>query len=705
MKQFIAAFINIIAAIIAVVALALIQVEFQGNNIYNILHSPEFEKTDEFARLFNERFNEVFTLISLKNIFEVNEKLDYDTIVAESLDEVNGIKKWTLSECLDVAKAHGLMIDKDYSVIVESNKNTTPFQRDVIYNFMFKVYPSPTRVGAQSEEDFITEIMQNLANYYKSKENLSESKTNFHYVATFNDDLTGQTLNYSNTSLTAEDILNSDAFLYISSKENVITSNIDAVGTETFRYAIQNNPHPDKDISLFCSIDTNYPTTDNFKLAHDAYAYEKNRCGSLLTTTIVSGIIFLISLLVFIIFIFSTNKKIDESKKLFFHIPTEFFIILYIFVISLMLLFINKLAGGYKIYGYDFSNSYTNFYILAIYITTILLATVLATKYANDSLTLTYLRSLNKDTDESVPNFNSNILFLGIFIPIILFIFISVYLIYLFSTTNNVNYLMLGIFIFVSALGFLVYVLYIRNGFNKALDVQVKSNEMRSSLIANVSHDIKTPLTSILNYTQIISDEIKNPDKDSKKNLLHYSEIITNKSNRLNELINDLIFDSKVRSGNVELNMSVLDLNAFINQVLAEFDDRLKEKGLKVVLDNNAKHMNILADSSQLYRVFQNLFSNIYKYALENSRVYVDIENVKSKIFITIKNIQKEKIEVNVDTLKDRFVRGDKSRNTEGFGLGLSIAESLVSSMGGKLDIESVKDEFLAKLSFMTYDE
>lgn len=705
MRQFIAAFVNIIAAIIAVVTLALIQVEFQGNNIYDILHSPEFEKTDEFASLFNERFNEVFTLISLKNIFEVNEKIDYDTIVAESLDEVNGIKKWTLSECLDVAKAHGLMIDKDYNVIMESNKNTTPFQRNIIYNFMFKVYPSLSRVGAQNEEEFITEIMQNLANYYKAKDNLSEAKTNFHYVATFKDDLTGQTLNYNNTSLTTEDILDSNAFLYISSKENIITSNIDAAGTDTFRYAIKNNPHPDKDINLFCSIDTNYLAADNFKQNHDLYAYEKNRCCSLLTTTIISGIIFLISLFVFIIFILSTNKKIDESEKLFFHIPTEFYIILYIFVISLMLLFINRLASGYKIYGYDFSKSYTNFYILAIYITTILLATVLATKYANDSLTLTYLRSLNKDIDENIPNSNSYILFLGIFIPIILFILISVYLIYLFSTTNKVNYLVLGIFIFVSALGFLVYVLYIRNGFNKALDVQVKSNEMRSSLIANVSHDIKTPLTSILNYTQIISDEIKNPDKDSKKNLLHYSEIITNKSNRLNELINDLIFDSKVRSGNVELDMNVLDLNAFINQVLAEFDDKLKEKGLKVILDNNAKHMNILADSSQLYRVFQNLFSNIYKYALENSRVYVDIENIKSKTFITIKNIQKEKIEVNVDTLKDRFVRGDKSRNTEGFGLGLSIAESLVSSMGGKLDIESVKDEFLAKLSFMTYDE
>ena len=705
MKQFIAAFINIIAAIIAVVSLALIQVEFNGSNIYDILHQPEFEKTDEFNKIVDERFDEVFSLISLKNIFEVNGQLNYDTIVAESLDEVNGIKKWTLGECVDIAKAHGLLIDKSYNVNVDTKQTFAPFQKDTIYNFMFKVYPSILRVGAQSEEDFITEIMQSLANYHKASANLSDATSNFHFIASFTDEVTNQTLNYNNTTLTTRDILDSNAFLFVSSKENIISSNIVKVGTDTLRYVIQNNPHPDKDIALYICIDTNYPVNDSFKVAHDAYSYSKKRCGSLLTTTIVSGIIFLISLFIFLIFIMSTKKKINESEKLFFIIPTEFFIILYIFIIGLMLLFINRLANGYKIYGYDFSNSCTNFYILAVYITSILLATVLAIKYANDSLTLTYLRSLDKDSNDSGSNFNSNVLFLGIFIPIILFILISVYLIYLFSTTNNVNYFMLGIFIFVTTLGFLLYVLYIRNGFNKALNMQVKSNEMRSSLIANVSHDIKTPLTSILNYTQIISDEIKNPDEDSSKNLLHYSEIITNKSNRLNELINDLIFDSKVRSGNVELEMSVLDINSFINQVVAEFEDKLKEKGLKVVLDNHAKQTHILADSSQLYRVFQNLFSNIYKYALENSRVYIDIENIKSKTLLTIKNIQKEKLEVNVDTLKDRFVRGDKSRNTEGFGLGLSIAESLISSMGGRLDIESVKDQFIAKISFMSYDE
>jgi len=118
----------------------------------------------------------------------------------------------------------------------------------------------------------------------------------------------------------------------------------------------------------------------------------------------------------------------------------------------------------------------------------------------------------------------------------------------------------------------------------------------------------------------------------------------------------------------------------------------------------NLKNAVINADSSQLDRVFQNLFSNIHKYALEKSRVYIDLDSSKSKISVTLKNIQKEKIEVSVDTLKDRFVRGSKSRTTEGFGLGLSISENLIKSMGGKLEISNVRDQFITKITFVAYE-
>ena len=292
---------------------------------------------------------------------------------------------------------------------------------------------------------------------------------------------------------------------------------------------------------------------------------------------------------------------------------------------------------------------------------------------------------------------------MGTLVPIVSFIAISVYLIHLFSKTNDIKILAIAFFIFIATLSFTIYILYLYKEFNKAIEVEARSNEMRTTLITNVTHDIKTPLTSILNYAEIITDEIQNPHDDSKDNLIEYSHALIAKSNRLNELINDLIFDSKVTSGNIELDIQKIDLNAFINQLTAEFYDKLAEKGLKTVYENNAKNVFIAADSSQLYRVLQNLFSNIYKYALENSRVYLELKSTKSKVKITIKNIQKEKLETDVNTLKNRFVRGSKSRNTEGFGLGLSIADNLISSMKGSFEIKSVKDEFTTIITFLSY--
>ena len=703
MKQFIVAFFNIVAAIVAILTISMIQIEFP-NNANTILQSPAFEKSEEFNALTNERFEQMLSLISLCNTFENDDKeLNYDIIVAESLDEVNGLKKWTLNECIEAAKSHGLYIDENYNVSILEDTKNLPFQKGYLYNFMFKLYPATLKNGAQSEENFLYEFMKVLSNYYKAKKELDGNSSNFHYIANFIDESNYKTNNYSNTALSTKNLLESPTFLFLSSKDNIISSNIDSFDSKTLRYAKQNNPHPDKEFNIYCAVDTSYPIDDAFKKAYNDYSHLKNRCGMLITTAIVSGILFILTLLLYLVIIFSTQKTVAESNRLVFQIPTEFYIVIYIFLIAVFVFIISKMTETNMLLS-NFATTKSNFYILSIYISTILLTTILSIKYSNDTLAPTSLR-VNGSEDSDVTNFNSDLLFFGIFIPVLLLVVLSVYLIYLFSVTNDIRLLFTGLFLFAATLCFIIYILYLRNGFNKALNIQVKSNEMRSSLIANVSHDIKTPLTSILNYTQLITDEIENPGEDLNKNLLHYSEVITNKSNRLNELINDLIFDSKVRSGNLDFNMQKLDLNSFLTQVIAEFEDRLNEKGLKSIYSCKTKSSFIKADSTQLYRVFQNLYSNIYKYALENSRIYVDLESIKSRLTVTIKNIQKEKLEVDINTLTERFVRGNKSRTTEGFGLGLSIAESLVTSMGGKLDITNSRDQFIVKITFLSYEE
>ena len=705
MRRFVAAIINIISALVAVCALSFLHMEYPGENVTTILNSPAFERSTEFNDILQERISSIFTLISLRNCFETNNELNYNLTVAESIDKNNGIRKWTIQNCLDESKEHGLYIDKNFNVDILSDANVKPFSKNVVYNFMFKTYPSNSKTGASTEESFLTEFMYTLSKYYKCKFILSDDNSNFAYRLTYYDKFDNVTNEYSNTDLKSKELLDSKCFIYLSTKENIISSNIDNINSTTLKNAKSSNPFVDDSFVLYCSVDTKYPIDDEFKEVYTRYSNEKNQCAILLTTVIYASIIFIISLFLTFLFILSTNKTVDESRKLLFVLPTEFYTIMYILLVSSLFFATNRYLNSEKFIEYDMGPVKVYSYVFIVYSASIILLTIFAAKFANDTLTPISLVAIKESAEHGSSYLNPGVLFSLVFVPIILFAIFSVYLIYLFSMTNDLRILVIGVAILISTIGFVIYLIALHNAFNKAIQVQIKSNEMRTSLIANVSHDIRTPLTTILNYTNLISEEVSNPSKQMIKRLEDYSEAIVNKSHRLNDLISDLIFDSKVTSGNVELDMVKIDLNAFITQVITEFEGKLKEVGLKTVYNNTATHVFILADSSQLYRVFQNLFSNIYKYALEKSRVYIDLESVKSKIIVTIKNIQKEKIEVNPDTLKDRFVRGSKSRTTEGFGLGLSISENLINSMNGKLEITSNRDLFVTKLQFVAYED
>ena len=705
MRRFIAAIINIISALIAVSALSYLHMQYPGENTTTILNSPAFERSAEFNNILQDRISSIFTLISLRNCFETNNELNYNLTVAESVDKNNGIRKWTIQNCLDEAIEHGLYIDKNFNVDILNEANVKPFSKNTVYNFMFKTYPSNSKTGASNEESFLTEFMYTLAKYYKCKFILTDENSNFAYRVTYYDKFDNVTNEYSNTNLKSKEMLESKCFVYLSTKENIISSNIDNINSTTLKNAKSNNPLVDGSFVLYCSVDTKYPIDDEFKEVYTTYTNEKNQCAILLTTVIYSSIIFIVSLFLTFLFILSTKKTVDESKKLLFVLPTEFYLIMYILLISSLFFAASRYFDSEKFIDYDMSPVKTYTYTFIVYSASVILLTIFSAKFANDTLTPISLVAIKESAEHGSSYLNPGVLFSFVFVPIILFAVFSVYLIYLYSMTNDLRILVIGVVILISTIGFVIYLIALHNAFNKAIQVQIKSNEMRTSLIANVSHDIRTPLTTILNYTNLISEEISNPSKQMIKRLEDYSEAIVNKSHRLNDLISDLIFDSKVTSGNVELDMVKIDLNAFITQVITEFEGKLKEVGLKTVYNNTATRVFILADSSQLYRVFQNLFSNIYKYALEKSRVYIDLESVKSKIIVTIKNIQKEKIEVNPDTLKDRFVRGSKSRTTEGFGLGLSISENLINSMNGKLEITSNRDLFITKLQFVAYEE
>ena len=240
-----------------------------------------------------------------------------------------------------------------------------------------------------------------------------------------------------------------------------------------------------------------------------------------------------------------------------------------------------------------------------------------------------------------------------------------------------------------------VYVNDIASGFSNAIQESLKSERLKTELITNVSHDIKTPLTSIINYVDLLKKENIQDEK-----VKEYIDILDKKSQRLKKLTEDLVEASKVSSGNVKLNLESIDIKELFNQTIGEFRDRFESIDLKIEVQMPEEDIKIKADSRYLYRIIENLFSNITKYALESSRVYIDITQKQKYLNISIKNISKEKLNISADELMQRFVRGDKSRYTEGSGLGLSIAKSLTELQGGKFNIIIDGDLFKVEIDW-----
>lgn len=273
----------------------------------------------------------------------------------------------------------------------------------------------------------------------------------------------------------------------------------------------------------------------------------------------------------------------------------------------------------------------------------------------------------------------------------------------------------------------------IKDGISLAVDERMKSERMKTELITNVSHDIKTPLTSIINYVDLIKKE---DIQDAK--MTEYVDVLDRQSVRLKKLLEDLLEASKASTGNLDVNLEKMDVAILLNQLVGEYTEKLADRSLSLVMDTHGfEQVYIMADGRHIWRVFDNLLNNICKYAMEGTRVYIDIlsqnpqgmnasnaaglnvgyynqaeateigidtdaqgeaNKAATHVSIVFKNISATQLNISSDELMERFVRGDSSRNTEGSGLGLSIAQSLMKIMGGDMELEVDGDLFKATL-------
>ena len=278
---------------------------------------------------------------------------------------------------------------------------------------------------------------------------------------------------------------------------------------------------------------------------------------------------------------------------------------------------------------------------------------------------------------------------------------------------------------------------HIRDGLMESVNESLKNEKLKADLITNVSHDIKTPLTSIVNYVDLLKRE-----NLGNENARNYIRILDEKSQRLKRLTLDLVEASKISSGNITLKMGQLNVSELFTQAIGEYEDKWKEKGLQIVADVEPKEGEkpylIWADSDRTWRVLNNLFGNIYKYAMQGTRVYCDVRRTtamkhcyaaddmcqtgkresrntnetydasatnENRIEITVKNISAQPLNIAADELTERFIRGDVSRSTEGSGLGLSIAKNLVKAQGGEFEIYLDGDLFKVSIDFPAYTD
>ena len=238
----------------------------------------------------------------------------------------------------------------------------------------------------------------------------------------------------------------------------------------------------------------------------------------------------------------------------------------------------------------------------------------------------------------------------------------------------------------------------IGKGIKEAVEISMKDERMKADLITNVSHDIKTPLTSIINYVDLIKRERIDNEK-----VQNYIKVLDEKSQRLKQLTDDLVEASKITSGNISLHFEQINLTELMNQTIGEFSEKFEQKNLTTVMNVRVKNAVIEADSRRIWRVMENLFNNIYKYAMEGTRVYLSIEDMPDKkkfLVISLKNISASPLNCNPDELTERFIRGDVSRTTEGSGLGLSIAKNLTEAQKGIFEIQLDGDLFKVILTF-----
>lgn len=720
----------------------------------------DFAESAIFAEMVNEDIADIKEFALLRDAFETDGEVSYDKVVVTA-ETSNGFTSYTLRQLSNIAAQYGCTMDPDTHRV--SISNVTPSEDVINYQLKisvksydpdyYKNRPQGPGQGIMNLRDLAIEVVQELAKYYSYAGIYESWGSNFSYSLHYLD-ADGEYRDLYNSDRSGEDLLTYGKYLYVQgSGTNSIDTNIYPIPSNAYDTGTDSDMGPvmeEDEYQLIIGIDTTFPYEDRYSRAADSYNREVDMVYMGIAMLAAGAVVALVSL----ILLFRLDPG-TEGKKLL-HPVDSLYLEVHLLIILALGFFILRASEGIASFIISVladAESFDFFYALVrtliVYAVGIYVLRILVRRYnggvfwtntllhricgmiadfADHGKLLSTLISgylliilINAGSAAALMyclrmRFESTVYMIAFCVILILMLVLNV-LIFTRIYKQDRQREEIGTALKLISMGETQYEMQeedfsgrelgvvkdinnISKGLSRALNDQVKSERLRADLITNVSHDIRTPLTSIINYVDLLKRENIQNEK-----VRDYIDILDKKSDRLKNLTEDLLEASKASSGNIKMDMEKIDLVEISMQAGAEFEDKFAARSLELCLDAPETPVYIYADGRHLWRVLENLYNNAAKYALEGTRIYADIITENDEHIFTIKNVSRDKLNISPDELTERFVRGDESRHTEGSGLGLSIAQSLTRLMGGRLEIVIDGDLYKANIHFPIYEE
>lgn len=762
---------RIAVSLVAVCIMILLKGSFisvkSGNTMYQDLKSPlernsvSFENSHLFTQILNDEVSNVTRLCVIRNQLETNgtyngkKKIDINSfanradVTFEETQKVeyylDDLIKWG-NYGFDFKKVSAASLGwghDNLSIMVPRYLSVDGKELNEYADNIEEYENLVSNLQSTAES-----LFQNFTEYNKYVKQYGEGKTNIVYCFQFVND--GKTSYYTNlqqnmTQLVPDDITEIftkySKFIIYNPDKMLISTNTSFNASDmrtilsAYEYSFTDNSR------VWIAVDSTYRNQDIFRMANTLYEEEVPYFLPVVVTAAVSMMVFLICLL--LLMLHEGRERVDGSLtgKTLDRIPLELFLVLLAAVICIIM------YGGNSCYYY-FVNQGINGYLPIVLIglcafvcTSIILSLLLCAvrkckskTFFSNSLVVFLIKGIRSVFLETYDHgqivsrtwlpyllflsMNLVLVLLGIWGIVLAFILDMLIGVYLYRENrerqkiiDGIEHIKGGDFVYKADTSKLHGDnLILANSVNSigeaikdAVETSMKDERLKADLITNVSHDIKTPLTSIINYVDLLKRE-----KIENERVEGYIAVLEQKSQRLKQLTDDLVEASKISSGNIVLEMNRINFNELISQLYGEFAEKFEEKNLQVVANMPHGPVYILADSRRIYRVIENLYNNIFKYALQGTRVYIDLEENKlheDSVTLSIKNISAQSLNIDAASLTERFIRGDVSRGTEGSGLGLSIAKNLTQAMNGEFEIILDGDLFKAMITFETEKE